>query len=114
MSRLLLILALTAVPAIAFADDTTFASVDDATIDTQADNLVVTGIVAGESAARTVSFRFYDSGDSVSGGQSFAAMMQYCEKSALMSMNRPGRYLLTVTVDAEYKMLTACKLKRNQ
>jgi len=111
MSRLLLVLALTAVPAIAFADSTTFASVDDVTIDTQYDNFVITGIVADESTARTVSFPFYESG---SNEQNFAALMQHCEKSALMSMNRPGRYLLTVTSDPTYVSLTACKLKRNQ
>jgi hypothetical protein len=111
MNRLFLILALTAVPAAAFADDTTFASVDDVTIDTQGNNFTVTGIVAGESTARTVAFHYTES---TSYEQTFAAMIQHCEKSALMSMNRPGRYLYTVTTDPYYSYLAACKLKRNQ
>jgi hypothetical protein len=95
-----------AVPAIAHADasDITFQTVDEVRRDS--DGLTLTGILAGQSTASTISFRF---------GTDYPSQTELtnsCDRSATLAMNHPGRY--TFAINGNDFAYNYCKLKRNQ
>jgi hypothetical protein len=89
-----------AVPALAYAED--FATVDS--YSAHEGNFTVTGIPVGQS--QPVSKDYYFSGNDNFG----VAAAADCHRSALLAMERPGRYVLTVS--SGYNSYY-CKLTRN-
>jgi hypothetical protein len=92
-------------PAVARADgDTIFQTVDQVEI-VYMSRLNITGLVDGEATPRTVLFSFYYDYNTGTGPA------RSCERAALLTMNRPGRYRLTIREQTD--QATGCFLKRN-
>jgi len=105
------VLALLLAPAVAHAaGDTTFQTVDEVTHDTNNSRLIISGIVDGESSARSVAFFVWHD---TTNDLIWNSLLESCERNAVLSMNRPGRYRLTVTLGSSNRVV-ACTLKRNQ
>jgi hypothetical protein len=107
------VLAAALVPGVAHAGtDTILTTVDDVHREPERQyRLVLTGIVSGEPAPRTLTIDFYSPGSSYSTPEA-----DHCERYALMAMSRPGRYSLDVFVRGVQGDVTVafwCKLKRN-
>ncbi|NVJ24065.1 MULTISPECIES: hypothetical protein [Myxococcus] len=72
-----------------------------------ADTIQVTGVLQGESAPRTLEFSFPYSPSNYDNSQHISR----CDRMALLVMNKPGAYLLEMTLKLRGQMVT-CKLTR--
>jgi hypothetical protein len=95
--------ALLAVPASAGAQTIgtfTFATVDEVAL--QGSNLVLTGILQGESVPTTRNGYISTS----------PTVGETCQRFALLAQAKPGQYLLEITVASYGATLTGCRLRR--
>ncbi|SDD79349.1 hypothetical protein [Myxococcus virescens] len=85
-----------------------FTTVDDYTIRLDG-NVEVTGVLQGEAAPRTVTFRVTHGSE-----ENFQVLGGRCDRMALLTMAKPGVYLFTMSVEAQtnYYRQFACKLTR--
>lgn len=79
-----------------------FAAVD--ALEIKASVFSITGVVDGESAARTVNIYFY------SGSSAYPDEIANCQRMAILAMTRPGQFRFEIQDDA---YATACKLARS-
>ena len=87
-----------------------FATVDDYSIRLDG-RIDVTGVLQGEAAPRTVTFRIVLSHGEQENLQTLAGR---CDRMALLAMSKPGAYLFTMSVEdhPNHYIQFACKLTR--
>jgi len=105
MKRLLiagaLAAALVSVPVRAQAAPSQYVFVAVDALDVQPSKFVVTGVLDGESAARTVTVNF---------STAYAEQVVMCERLALLAMTRPGQFRLEIETNST--SYYACRLAR--
>jgi hypothetical protein len=83
-----------------------FTAVDSLDIHGDDYGIEVTGVLQGENAPRTIKLTYYPShSDYAESARTF----ERCERLALLAMNKPGRYLLTLRQEHDY---IGCALTR--
>ncbi|NTX03437.1 hypothetical protein [Myxococcus sp. CA040A] len=79
----------------------------DSFVNVHATGVEITGVLRGESTARTIAFYFYTGVDGLDAG----LYASRCERMALMAMNKPGAYLFEmIKGPASYNL--SCRLTR--
>jgi hypothetical protein len=69
------------------------------------DSMHITGIIRGESAPRTIGIRHEYDGYGLK-------RLEQCERMLLLSMTKPGQYLVEVRQESFYGNYLGCKLTR--
>jgi hypothetical protein len=104
---------LLAAPAIAHADPKTFATVDEVGWVSKFNTIRITGTLSGDSTPSTVDLLF---ATAVQTGTLLALSgPEACQRVALIAMEHPGQYLLTVEQSALVGIgsVVNCSLRRN-
>lgn len=95
---------LSAAPVLAQTTPTRYVFVAVDALEIQGSTVKVTGVLDGESAARTITSSLYL-------GASSMDQMAACERLALLAMTRPGQFRFEIQGDTAYQS-PACKLAR--
>lgn len=82
-----------------------YSAVDEVSV--AVDSITITGVVLGQSAPTTRTYRASDYN-----GAGTAGALQNCVRLAMMAMAKPGAYLFAVAYSDSFSRYPACRLSR--